>query len=92
MQHKVAGHKQAGLSQSKVTEAAMQESREAAQRADPQNPDKLAAAGHTSTGQTLPQQAQAAREHADPEVRQEMERVEAKTRNETLGLGGGTAT
>lgn len=48
--------------------AALQESREAAQRADPQNPDKLAAAGHTSTGQTLPQQAQAAREHADPEV------------------------
>ena len=46
----------------------LQESHEAAQRADVHNPDKLAAAGHTNTGQTLRQQVEAQKEGADPQV------------------------
>lgn len=47
--------------------AAQQESREAAQRA--QAPaGQFAAAGHTTTGQTLRQQADAAAQNPDPEV------------------------
>ena len=46
----------------------LQESQEAAQRADVHNPDKLAAAGHTNTGQTLRQQVEALKEGADPQV------------------------
>lgn len=38
------------------------------QRADVHNPDKLAAAGHTNTGQTLRQQVEAQKEGADPQV------------------------
>jgi hypothetical protein len=46
----------------------LQESREAAQRADMHNPDKLAAAGRTNTGQTLQEQVEAQKEGADPQV------------------------
>ena len=47
---------------------ALQESQEAAQRAAVHDPDKLAAAGHTNTGQTPRQQMEAVNQGADPQV------------------------
>lgn len=47
----------------------MQESLEAAQRADVHNPDKLAAAGTTTTGQTSAERMEGMKQHRDPEVR-----------------------
>lgn len=46
----------------------MQESFEAAQRADVHNPNKLAAAGTTATGQTSAERMEAMKQHSDPEV------------------------
>lgn len=46
----------------------LQESLEAAQRAKASAGDRVVAAGHTNTGQTLRQQAEAAMANADPEV------------------------
>ncbi|KAI3434955.1 hypothetical protein D9Q98_003009 [Chlorella vulgaris] len=82
--------KQAGFSQSKVTESKAQESLEAAQRADIHNADKLAAAGHTNTGQTIREQVEELKEGADPQVREEVERVEGKHRNQILKGGAPT--
>lgn len=48
-----------------------QESLEAAQRADIHNADKLAAAGHTNTGQTIREQVEELKEGADPQVGQQ---------------------
>ena len=47
----------------------LQESLDAAQRAQADAGDSVAAAGHTTTGQTLRQQTDAAIANANPEVR-----------------------
>ena len=46
----------------------LQQSQEAAQRADVHNPDKLATARHTNTGQTPREMVEAMKEGADPQV------------------------
>lgn len=46
----------------------LQESAEAAQRADMQGGEKLAAAGHTDTGQTLREQVEGLKTTADPQA------------------------